>query len=87
MSANSLSLWNPKVRYRLHKSPPLDPILKQPNTVRSIDAYLPEVHLDVLPHLRLGLPSGLFFGPPNQNSVNISPLPHACYMSRPPHPP
>jgi hypothetical protein len=30
-------------------------------------------------HLRLGLP--------NQNPVNTSPLPHACHMSRPPHPP
>jgi hypothetical protein len=27
------------------------------------------------------------FGPPNQNSVRTSLLPHACRMSRPPHPP
>jgi hypothetical protein len=27
------------------------------------------------------------FGPPNQNPVNISPLTHACHMSRPPQPP
>jgi hypothetical protein len=27
------------------------------------------------------------FGPPNQNPVNTSPLPHAYHMSRPPHPP
>jgi hypothetical protein len=27
------------------------------------------------------------FGPPNQNSVNTSPLPDPYYMSRPPHPP
>jgi hypothetical protein len=29
----------------------------------------------------------LTFRPPNQNPVNTSPLPHACHMSSPPHPP
>jgi hypothetical protein len=29
----------------------------------------------------------LIFGSPNQNSVNTYPLPHACFMSHPPHPP
>jgi hypothetical protein len=29
----------------------------------------------------------LTFGPPNQNSVSTSPLPHACHMSLSPHPP
>jgi hypothetical protein len=29
----------------------------------------------------------LTFGPPNHNSVNTSPLPHACHMPHPPHPP
>jgi hypothetical protein len=29
----------------------------------------------------------LTFGPPNQNLVNTSPLPHACHMFCSPHPP
>jgi hypothetical protein len=41
-------LRNPKVHHRAHKSPPLDPILSQPNPVRPIDPYLPKVHLNVI---------------------------------------
>jgi hypothetical protein len=29
----------------------------------------------------------LAFGPPNENPVNTSPLPHACHMSSPTHSP
>jgi hypothetical protein len=69
-------------------TPPLDPILSQSNPVRPIDPYLPKVHLKVIlsPTPRSSNWS-LAFGPPNQNATNTSPLPHACHICRPPHPP
>jgi hypothetical protein len=41
-------LWNPNVHYRVHTSPPLDPVLSQLNPVHPIDPYLPKVHLNVI---------------------------------------
>jgi hypothetical protein len=53
-------LWNPKVQYRVHKSPPLVPILSHINPVHSIPSYLSKILLILSTHLRLCLPSGLF---------------------------
>jgi hypothetical protein len=52
-------LWNPKVHYRVHNSPPLVPILSQIDPVHTITCYLRSM-LIFSTHLRLGLPSGLF---------------------------
>jgi hypothetical protein len=75
-----LSLWNPKVHYRVYKSPTLDPIPSQPNPVRPIDTNLPKVHLNVI--LLPTLTSSqwfLNFGSPNQNPVNnSSPMRATC---------
>jgi hypothetical protein len=65
------------------QSSPLDPILSQPNPVRPIDPYLPKVQLNVIfPPMARSSQWSLTFGPPNQNYVNTSPLPHVCHMSR-----
>jgi len=54
-----LSLRNPKFHYRVHKRPPMEPILSQLNPVRPIDPHLSKVHLKLSSNLCLGLPSGL----------------------------
>jgi hypothetical protein len=44
----SCFLMDPEVHYRVHKSTPLDPMLSQPNPVRPVDPYLPNVHLNAI---------------------------------------
>jgi len=55
---------------------------------QDIDPRLLKVHINVmLPPTPRSSKWSLPLGPPNQNPVNTPPLPHACHMFRPPHPP
>jgi hypothetical protein len=73
------TLWDPKVRYRIQKSPPLVPILCQINPVHTTPSHSSKVHFNII-FLYLGLPSGLV-----RNPVCILHS-HACYMPCPSHP-
>jgi hypothetical protein len=52
-------LWNSKVYYRVHNSPPLVPILSQIIPVHTTTCYLRSI-LILATHICLRLPSGLF---------------------------
>jgi hypothetical protein len=53
-------LWNPKVHYNVHNSPPQVPILSQIDPIPTILSYLSKIHFILSTHLRLGLHGGLF---------------------------
>jgi hypothetical protein len=77
-------LWKPKANFRVHKSPPLAPILSQINPIHTNPSYL---LLRSISKLTLGLPSGLFPYTFPTNILHMIPLnPHSCYMPRPSHP-
>ena len=76
-------LWNPKVHYRVHKSPPPDRILNQFNPGQPQNSFL-KINFNIIipstPGSSKLTPSVRF---PHQNPVYTSPRPHVCYTSDP----
>jgi hypothetical protein len=75
---NLRRLWNLKVHYRVHNSPPLVPILSQMNPSTSFHRISLRFVLISSFHLHLGLTSGIKFS--DQNFICSS---DACYMPIP----
>jgi hypothetical protein len=74
-------LWNQKVHYRVHKSPPLVPILSQINPIHPIPSHPISLRSTLIlsAHLRLGLPTGLLHSA-FPISILYALLPHSRYM-------
>ena len=77
-------LWNQKVHYSIHNSPPPVPILSQVGPVRTLLFHILKIHLNIIFPTMPGSPKwSLSHTFPHQNPVYASPLPHTRYMSHP----
>jgi hypothetical protein len=77
-------LWNPKVHYRVQKSP----ILSHINSIHTIQSYLTKIHFNIVrSHTSWSSQWPLSLWLSHQYPICIPLLPHSCYMPWPPLPP
>jgi hypothetical protein len=73
-------LWKPKFHYRVHKRPPLVPILSQIDPAHTTPTYISKIHLNIILS-RPCLPSGLFpSGIPTKTLYAFLVSPYSCYI-------
>jgi hypothetical protein len=49
-------VWNPKVHYRVHRSPSLVPVLRQINPVHTLTPHFFKIHYDIFSIRLINLP-------------------------------
>ena len=77
-------LWNAKIHYRIHNSPPPAPLLSQNDLVHAPTSHFLKMHLNIIfPSTPWSSLWALSLRFPHQNPVYTTPIPYACYM---PHP-
>jgi len=77
---------NPKVYYRVNKSPPLVSVINEMHPAHTFPPYLSLIHSDIIfPSTLVSSKCSLAYRFSDQNFVRISHLSHAYYM--PPIPP
>jgi len=79
-------LWNPKVYYRFHKSPPRFPMISQANHAHALPIDFLKIHFNItLPTTPRSSKWSLSFGFPHQKRACPCLSPRVCYMPFPRH--